>query len=403
MKNVRSYIFPLIDRAFIMSQLGFLILLTIIINTTIRHDFYQFALLAQSFIHGKVDLPYFVYDAAMFNGKIFWPLGPFPAIVPIPILLLWRNIPLDSAQGYANAFFAIAVIFVVAKIMKTIGFGRNDQWWLALAFVGCLSFLEVMLIPYSWYFAHTIAVFVELAALWLWMRKRTLLCGIAFSILLLTRVTAWITILVPLCVILFETHHKTIGKTMRRLAFLLFPTVITVFLLLIYNNIRFGNPFEQGYQFQHLAYIGLEIMRSYGIMNPAHIPGNLYYLFFGTPEPIFRDGISHVLRFPYINGNGWGLSIFLTTPYLMILFLGNYHERIKKILLGACVATLIPIIFYYGIGGTQFGYRYSLDFFPVLFILFALVLKDRTPTISRGMKLLIAASFLFNLFIIFNA
>lgn len=403
MKKLLSYLFPLFDRALIMSVLGFLILLIIITNIVGENQHYQFALLSQSFIHGKTDLPYYVYDAAIFNGKIFWPLGPFPAIVLTPILFLWRNIPLDSVQGYTHAFFAIAVIFIVAKMMKTIGFMRQDPWWLALAFVGGLSFLEVSLIPYSWHFAHTIAVFVELAALWLWMRKRTLLCGIAFSILLLTRVTAWITILVPLCVILFDARQETMGKTMRRLALLLFPTVIAVFLLLIYNNTRFGNPFEQGYQFQHLAYIGLAIMRSYGIMDIVHIPGNLYYLFFGMPEPIFRDNISHVLSFPYFYGNNWGTSIFLTTPYLIVLFLGNYHERIKKILLGACVATLIPILFYYGIGGTQFGYRYSLDFFPVLFILFALVLKDRTPTISRGMKLLIAASFLFNFFIIFSA
>jgi hypothetical protein len=62
-------------------------------NLTVSVD-QQFSYLAESFLQGKT---YFLapaafgYDTVFFQGKYYWPLGPFPAVLLLPFLLVFRS------------------------------------------------------------------------------------------------------------------------------------------------------------------------------------------------------------------------------------------------------------------------------------------------------------------------
>ncbi|MDP2630756.1 MAG: hypothetical protein Q8P56_05090, partial [Candidatus Uhrbacteria bacterium] len=177
------------------------------------------------------------------------------------------------------------------------------------------------------------------------------------------------------------------------------PFGVGVLLLMAYNFLRFGNVLEQGYGLQYLAYDSLRVARDYGILNIVHVPGNLFYALFAGVIPIFQDQFSHVLRFPFVRPDPWGMSLFITSPYLFLLFFFKYRERTSWLLIASIICIAVPIFLYYGIGFRQFGYRYALDFFPFLFFLFMREYMTSRAVLSRGMKVLIISSSFVNLWL----
>jgi len=59
----------------------------------------------------------------------------------------------------------------------------------------------------------------------------------------------------------------------------------------------------------------------------------------------------------------------------------------------------LPILFYYGIGFRQFGYRYSLDFLPFLYYLFMRNRYEQRNRLTPGFKALVLASAVCNLYL----
>ena len=170
-------------------------------------------------------------------------------------------------------------------------------------------------------------------------------------------------------------------------------------LLAGYNYQRFGNIFEQGYNYQILLTESLSKAREYGIFSLAHLPTNLYYFLLSVPLPIFRDGVSHVLKFPFVMADPWGMSIFITSPYFIYLFFLKYKDKISKLFLVSIFLTALPILLYYGVGFRQFGYRYSLDFLPFLFWLKIRNYNSKYKKLSNKFKILVLISAFTNLYL----
>jgi hypothetical protein len=226
-------------------------------------------------------------------------------------------------------------------------------------------------------------------------KKRYILLGLIFACILLTRFTAALGIIF---ILLEIVGNKTAGKV-RNLLRLVTPIAVSVVILFIYNYLRFGNIIEQGYKFQILGEAAMA-SRNYGIFSFLHIPGNLYYFLFASFEPVFKDNISQVLRFPYFSYNEWGISVFITSTYLIKLFFVNYRDKINRNLLIASIVIALPIFMYNGIGFRQFGYRYSLDFLPYLFLL--IMLYYRKTGLTLKIKIAMFLSIFLNLYLLFS-
>ena len=118
-----------------------------------------------------------------------------------------------------------------------------------------------------------------------------------------TRVTASL-ILVYFIIDLFWLSKKKNRNSAKKLAELLLPVFVTIILLMYYNYMRFGSLIEEGCS-QKILSEALIKERSYGIINPVHLPGNFYYFFVGMPIPVLKNDLSPVLKFPYIRANPW--------------------------------------------------------------------------------------------------
>ena len=64
------------------------------------------------------------------------------------------------------------------------------------------------------------------------------------------------------------------------------------------------------------------------------------------------------------------------------------------------IVIALPVFLYYGIGVFQFGYRYSLDFLPYLFLILIKNYKEQKGNLNYGLKAVIIATTLFNLYLL---
>lgn len=345
----------------------------------------QFSYLARSLAEGKtyfVEMPGDWRDTVEHDGKRYWPLGPFPALFLVPGAAIGGI----THQGYAQAFLVLATGFLVYWTARKRGFSKNDSSYLVLAFAGGSAYLALSLSSSSWYFAQITAVFLA----WLsWAeyqgKRRWLLIGLVLAALALTRTTAALLAVFYAGDILWEEKDKA-----KKLAQLGLQILGGILIWAGYNYIRFGNIWEQGYAGQ-LLIDSLEKARSYGLLSWRHIPSNLYYLFLAGPMPVWEDSVSKVMKFPFYVAGFWGMSIFITSPYLVKLASYPYRDKLTRLLWLAVIAIAVPLLFYYGIGYIQVGYRYSMDFFVPLFWILMESMANKNEKLSGRLKALILA------------
>jgi hypothetical protein len=74
--------------------------------------------------------------------------------------------------------------------------------------------------------------------------------------------------------------------------------------------------------------------------------------------------------------NPLGMSIFLTTPALLLIFRAKLRDDLVLPAWAGIIGILIPLWLYHTPGWVQFGYRYITDFMVFLFILLACSIKQ---------------------------
>jgi hypothetical protein len=306
-----------------------------------------------------------------------------------------------------------------------------------------------------WFFAHTTAVFFLFAAIYATVNLRSaLLAGFFVGAAFLCRPSTILAGAFPLVQLsdmwLLTSPGPLLRKRLRLrpLVELAAGVAPLLFVGLLLNELRFGNPFESGYSYsEQFHQASLAFRWPYGIFSPAYIPDHIRIMF--EQMPIFSTSGSFV--WPSWNGT----AVWLISPALLlglfvhlrhhvtlarigavaligsaVVMLGAalagglglttwtqadlpfglhllpfwlliagaitlaLHDRHRLVL--ACWAAILPIALadftFAATGWAQFGYRYSLDFLPFVFLLVVLAVPR-----LRGYHLpLIAASVLVN-------
>jgi hypothetical protein len=263
-----------------------------------------------------------------------------------------------------------------------------------VAFCGGSMFSAVAILGRSWEFAQVVTVILLWWALTeYWGKKRYWLVGLIMGFVWLSRVTAGLGIL------FFAWEAMRGKKRWVDICQLMIPFGISVLLGWAYNYLRFGNWWETGYAMQILPDV-LEKARSYGMFSLRHLPGNLYHFLLAGPIPVYADSVTRVMARPYLKADPWGMSILWTSPYILKIFtIKKWEGWAKRMLLVSGIIAGV-IFLYYGVGVTQIGYRYALDFWPFLQVILMSQLKEKQ--LSSGYKWLIFMTGLANLYWFMN-
>jgi len=373
---------------------GFIII--ILVASGLGDKFQQFVSLADSFLHGKLFLlgnTTSYYDAAFYQGHYYWPLGPFPALILLPFVFISSALPW---QSYLHPLLILATFVTVFLLGLNITKNRISSFWASFGYIFSTAYIGLATNSTSWTFAQVVEnLLIFLAILGIFRKWHPFVIGLFLAAAIATRIDMIFTLIFFL--IIFWLKEGKIAEKIKNIFYFLVPVFISLISLVFYNFVRFGSFFEQGYSFQKLVYPEFIANRAAGVWSLVHFPANLFYLFLSGPEPILKHG-TQILVFPYLQPNLWGMSIFITSPMLLAIFAANYKNRSVLASALTAFAIFLFVMGYYGIGFMQFGYRYALDFYPFLLIIFLFAVQKKFP---NWVKMLIFITFFTNLYLLF--
>jgi len=351
--------------------------------------FNHYALLAEAWLHGRLDLggPPPAYagnnDFAWFEGRTFVVFPPLPALVLAPFVALSGSaaaVP-DALVFALFAGFAPAFLFLALEKLGRLGRSSlSTRAHLALSF--CFAFGSVYFFSAVqgtvWYAAHVVGT--TLGALYLFLAlgaDRPLSAGVALGLAFLARtplIFAAVLFLAEL--IRRETPSGAPCPLKAPLGFVralpgrvlgasLFcfavPLALVIALVCAHNQARFGEPFEFGYRYLRIAWH--ERIERWGLFDYHYLAKNLGVILTSLPWVPGSNGAPFQI-------NHHGLALWITTP-LYLALLGAGPLRREPGLWLALLAAALPSLFYQNTGWVQFGYRFSNDYAPFLFALLA--------------------------------
>ena len=354
----------------------------------------QYSRLAGAFLDGRLDLgPGLerIDEPSQYRGRDYLPLGPVPAVLLVPFVAAARALGASFLQGWLGFPLAAGACLVAFSLARRLGFSREDAFLLAFAFGFASPFVGVAAIPISNYFAHVVVSGCLLLALHEYFgRRRFVWIGACLGLALGSRLSAGLGTGFFLGAIALDASPP--ARKLRHAAALLAPVAVVAALLLLYNEARFDDPLETGYAFQQVPDPVQLRARSFGLTSPVHVPGNLYYALLRPPDPVFAEGTRSVMVFPWLRPDPWGMSLLVTSPWLLYLLGLPVPGGVARLLLGTSALVAGALLPTWSMGYAQFGYRFALDFLPFLWTALALGVRARHGALPPGLRALVLAS-----------
>lgn len=327
--------------------------------------------LAYSFTKGNLSLvvkPNYLSDLTPFNGMYFWTTGPFPAFLLFPFALIFK---LNFYESFLKAPLSLFNFWLILQIAQSLKLSLKKSHALAIFYIFGSVYTPIMIIPFSVYLSALVTTTLLLAAIFEFLNKRRwLLIGLLVSFAALTRFT-------PILCTLFFLPYLIKEKKLKLFVYFFTPILAGLLFLGIYNHSRFGNLLETGHRYQQIETEAAR-RRTVGVFSIQHIPANLYYMLLKSPDPVKNEAME-VLKFPFVKFNPYGMSIFILSPILFLVFKTNLKDKYILPSLITVSAMLIPITTYYGLGFRQIGYWHALDFLPFLIFPLVSALKKTSP------------------------
>jgi len=359
-----------------------------------RPDFYY---LADAFLHGRTWLQQAIstYDFVVVGARAYVPFAPFPAFVLAPLVALVGPLSAATLEPLVNCLLAVAGLALLWRLSGRLGVASlGDRAWLLALFGFSTATWWITIRGGVWHTGQLVASILTFGALLeAHGRRRAIVMGLLSGAGFLSRATllaalpywGWRSLSEDVRARVPGGLAEAAGVIARRAAWLTVGFTPALLFSLWYNAVRFGNPLESGYGLAALVPF-LEARRELGVFSLAHLGMNLDYFLWhlGQPTP----------DFPWFKPDGLGLSVFVTSPGLLLAVRADWRKR-ETVALGlTALLVLAPSLLYYGGGWYQFGYRYALDAFPFVMALCAMAAARHG--IGRWWKALIVVGVLVN-------
>ncbi|MGH2372617.1 MAG: hypothetical protein ACRDIC_03950 [bacterium] len=348
----------------------FVVVLAIYVAVTPRpHGFYHhYVYMAKAFLAGRVDLvgiPAHYHDVIHLNGKVYAPFQPLPAVLVMPLVALRGDAAHPGRMGQVIAAAAVAV-FVGA--LGRLGRPRPVRLFTGVA-LGLGSILwSATAIGSTWFFAHTVVTLMLVLVIWeLAGAARGWLVGLLLAGAWLARATLLPAI--PAVAVLLLLRHRTV----RPLIGFGLASAAGLAVLAAYNYARFGTPWEAGYGMLSLALPSAITVGQTGYVGLEYIPRHLHTMLFRAP--VLLDS------WPFLKPDPNGMALIFTSPIIVRVLFAKYRARALAWLL-PIAAVAGPTLIFFSTGWIQFGYRYSLDWWPFALVLLACALRERPAAVD---------------------
>jgi hypothetical protein len=340
-----------------------------------RHYNYTF-LVAENFLHGRIGLvgqqPSWLNEMIPFEGLYYsaFPLGGVLTMLPFSFLKFIGLIT-DMPSALIVALTAAAICLFLLLIANRY---RHTLLKKMLLVAGVLfgTFLWTNLTMGSaWQLALGFAMVGELGAIYFTIYdRRPLLAGLFFALAFGNRTEIILT--APIFIYLLVRHRgktKALPKGLSEwkpiIFFCLAPCILGA-ATLFYNYLRFHSFTDFGYA--RIPGVLQEPWYRYGIFSLDYISYNIHEMIFTMWNT--------VSGFPYVKPTGFGGAIWLSSPFLILLFRFGAKDRLIKYTAWVAIALMIFLLWCHGNpGGWQFSYRYAIILLPWAY----LILLENSP------------------------
>lgn len=345
----------------------------------------HFALLADAWLHGRLDLggppPSYTgnNDFAVWEGKHYVSFPPFPALLILPIVKLVGSVDRVRDGAFFGCFTGLAPAFLYLSLDKLTRSARStrserENILLALLFAFGTVYWFSAVQGTVWFVGHVIGA--ALAAMYLFASTNAthpIVAGLALSLGFASRTPLGFAF--PLFI--WEAMHASrrdptkpfsfddldVRALTKRLLLFGLPAASVLSIVMWHNHVRFGDPFEFGHR---LLAIGWRArIDKWGLFSYHYLGKNLAVVLTSLP---FMGGTNAA---PF-QINAHGLALWVTTPiYAWVLWPKRKSPAFWALAFTiACIA--LPNLLYQNTGWIQFGYRFSNDFAVFLFALIAM-------------------------------
>jgi hypothetical protein len=331
--------------------------------------------IAEAFLHGRLGLnetpPSWLNEMVQLGDRYYsvFPLGSVLSMLPFAFLRSAHVIEAFPARFIA-AFLAAAsaLFFYLLAGKQNISTTRRvllalfpvlATWvWCNLAYAG------------AWQLALGFALLGEAGALYFTLvDRRPLLAGFFFAIALGNRTE--VLLVAPLFIYLWcrtDSSRGRISLPTQLLAhrgeiiwFVSIPILLGL-ATLAYNYARFGSIWDFGYM--RIPQVAQEEYFKHGLFSIYSIPRNAKAMLF--------EGWNFVEHEPYLMPHGFGGSIFISCPLLLLLFRIGKGLRNRSLIIVSWIAIVILTLtlwLHANPGGWQFSYRYGMILLPWMFLI----------------------------------
>jgi len=329
--------------------------------------------IADAFLQGHLGLqslpPPRLNEMVSMQGEYYsvFPLGAVLAVLPVALLgetgLLSRfpgGIVASLIAGLCvYSFYQLTGLELNSKSRRVMLalFPVFGTWlWCNLGFGG------------SWQIALGFALLGQVAALYFTLlRRKPFLAGACFSLAFGNRTELLLTLPIYLYFLSpsFSVRLPSGKNTSKRwppgwwkpLGWFLAVPIALGLCTAAYNLVRFDSIFDFGYA--RIPNLLQEPWYQHGLFSFHAIPWNAYKMLF--------EGMQDIATFPYLRPYPFGCSIFLSSPFLFLLFREGGPLRAPAWI---AIAFLTLVLWCHGNpGGWQFSYRYAVILLPWMFLL----------------------------------
>lgn len=364
------------------------------------HLFEQTVWQAEALLDGSlaVEPKTFMYFDIVYteDGRAYWPLGIFPAIVVLPFVIISELLSVPIYQGYLLPFITLWVFGLAVSLALKWKYKLTDSLLLGALFCLGSGYILLAFEPSTWYFNQAIGVLLLLLALNEWYGKRRLwLIGFFIALLVHTRYISSLAMAFFCLEILFQNFSW--GDKLRKLGQLLIPFIVAVVIVFGLNVVRFDNPLDTGYSRSETEDTMKAAREEYGFFGPRNIINNVYWYFIAPPFPVIDQKTLHLVP-PYLDVSRNGYGFFYLSPFFLAIFLYFVWDKRTKNLWIVSTGILFLLLTHFTTGYFTFGPRYMMDLFPLWYILLLISLPNNQLT--RRQIIFITCSILLNVALI---
>jgi hypothetical protein len=330
--------------------------------------------IAEALLHGRLgvlEAPSWLNELVPVGHYYYsvFPLGSVLSMVPFALMKSAHLIEIFPARFVAASLAAAsALFFFLLSAKQDISTGRRvllalfpvlATWaWCNLAYAG------------AWQLALGFALMGQAGALYFTLvDRRPLLAGFFFAVAFGNRTE--VLLVAPIFIYLWCRADAAEGHTSLRTRlfahrgeivwFVSIPIVLGL-ATLAYNQARFGSIADFGYM--RIPQVASEEYFKHGLFSFYSIPRNAKAMLF--------EGWKVVERSPYLIPNGFGGSIFISCPLLLLLFRFRRGLRNHSLIVVSWIAIVVLTLtlwLHANPGGWQFSYRYGMILLPWMFLI----------------------------------